>query len=293
MLMMPVDLFGAYMRGQEYAIDRNWNDMNQAARLESQWLTNDQKQLQNWKGQDTYANEIARDNAATAMVDMSLGIQQAGYPGMVNSAKNASDLAGIDRQNFLDNQPAIAGARNEYLLGNVGTMRATGKQAQARATNDVNLLPQYTTTDFTTKKGAYEAGNITGAAQPIIAKQGVANTIAEGANKGTALTNAATNAPLVNTVNELQARTAVYQNYIQSGYTEVQARAAAGLPPVDTGTIMTPSGVHTTADPFADMRQGAIAKYQNQLQQLRAQGLQGSIPYIQAQRNLAALMAGQ
>jgi len=289
MLMLPMDLFGAYTKGREYAIDRNWNDLNQSANVEGKWLSNDAQQVKNWVGQATYGNQVQNSNIVTESAAMGLGVQQANYSGLVNSGRNTSDLAAIDRQNFLNNQPAIAGARNEFLLGNVGTMGATGKQAQARATNDVNLLPQYTTTDFTTKKGAYEAGNITGAAQPIIAKQGVANTIAEGANKGTALTNA----PLVNTVNELQARTAVYQNYIQSGYPEAQARAAAGLPPVDTGTIMTPSGVQTPADPYAAMRQGAIAKYQNQLQQLSAQGLQGSIPYIQAQRNLAALMAGQ
>lgn len=98
MFYLPVDLFSPYIKGREYAIDRNWNDLNQSNQVERGWLDNDRRQLDNWFAQDTYGDKIATSNAnarinqnAAQGSDYDIQVAGAMQPGRVARAASQSD----------------------------------------------------------------------------------------------------------------------------------------------------------------------------------------------------------
>lgn len=161
MLFIPSDLFGAWIRGREYGIDRNWKDLNQANRVQQGWLQNDAQQLSNWFKQDSYDDQLARADAAARQAqnaaqnsDMNLQLVRAQQPGALATAalqsatQQALAAAGqgilpnyvTAQRNMWDANNAISNAR-AYALKEFGSPQLTNT-ARANNQNAINAAMQ-------------------------------------------------------------------------------------------------------------------------------------------------------
>lgn len=86
MFFMPVDLFTPFIQGREYAIDRNWNDLNQANKVEQGWLNNDAQRWRNMFTEDTYQDKLQQYQNQTAASNMERQIAETGHLGNLAQA---------------------------------------------------------------------------------------------------------------------------------------------------------------------------------------------------------------
>jgi len=163
MFFMPVDLFTPFIQGREYAIDRNWNDLNQANKVEQGWLNNDAQRWRNMFTEDTYQDKLQQYQNQTAASNMERQIAEAGNPGNVALAGYMSDygeaLANAARVYI----PQLVTGQTTAWLGNAAQQKAQGEAQLQYAPdlfgglaeynvdklrNDRNLLPA----EYKTKK---------------------------------------------------------------------------------------------------------------------------------------------
>ena len=143
MIYLPVDLFSPYIKGREYAIDRNWNDLNQSNQVEQGWLNNDARQLNNWFAEDTYGDRLASSNAkgridqnSATGSDLNTQIALAGQPGALAQAQMGSDYQQALRQ---ATQPYIAPMASNNALFTYG--QSADRAAQGSAA--IATAPQF------------------------------------------------------------------------------------------------------------------------------------------------------
>ncbi|EOO9070259.1 hypothetical protein GJM53_RS19805 [Escherichia coli] len=156
MFFMPVDLFTPFIEGREKAIDRNWNDLNQANQVERGWLDNDAKQLSNWFKQDSYLDRLQQIRNQTDVSNMNRDLMAAGQGGNLAQAGMYSDIytdfasklgPNIDTvtRNMLDSVLGNAEERGAYgraLSKYAGAMHnINAKNALTAAQNKGDLLP--------------------------------------------------------------------------------------------------------------------------------------------------------
>ncbi|EPF5676100.1 hypothetical protein ACSTAE_002859 [Escherichia coli] len=156
MFFMPVDLFTPFIEGREKAIDRNWNDLNQANQVERGWLDNDAKQLSNWFKQDSYLDRLQQVKNKTDVSNMNRDLMAAGQGGNLAQAGMYSDIytdfasklgPNIDTvtRNMLDSVLGNAEERGAYgraLSKYAGAMHnINAKNALTAGQNRGNLLP--------------------------------------------------------------------------------------------------------------------------------------------------------
>ncbi|MDU8950923.1 MAG: hypothetical protein E7G41_02540 [Bifidobacterium sp.] len=161
MLFIPNDLFGAWIKGREYGIDRNWNDLNQSNNVEQGWLQNDAQQLSNWFKQDTYNDQLARSNAGARTAvnqadgsDLNLQLARTQQPGALATAGLQSDtqiaLANAGRNNlpnYVTAQSNTWDANNTLSNARADAVREFGAQqvsntARANTQNALNAAIQ-------------------------------------------------------------------------------------------------------------------------------------------------------
>lgn len=133
MLFVPNDLFSAWIKGREYGIDRNWNDLEQSNKVEGGWLQNDSQQLSNWFKQDTYDDQLAKSNAgartavnAATGSDLNLQLAQTQQPGALATAGLNSDTQIALARAGQSNLPSYVNAQSN-------TWQANNTLANARA----------------------------------------------------------------------------------------------------------------------------------------------------------------
>lgn len=144
MLFIPQDLFSAWIKGREYGIDRNWNDLNQANNVERGWLTNDAQQLSNWFKQDTYGDQLARSNAtartalnSAAGSDLNLQLAQAQQPGALATAGVTSATQQALARAAQNNIPAYVGAQQNLWDANNVTANARAQALKEYGTQQL------------------------------------------------------------------------------------------------------------------------------------------------------------
>ena len=274
MLMLPVDLFSAYTKGREYGIDRNWNDLNKSATLQSQWLTNDQKTLQNTLAGATLQNQVDMSDLGTGTAEMNYELLRQQYPALYNKALTDAERAQIQRQIFVNNTGAVTAAENAAFGGSVAGMNAAGQQAQAKAATDISLLLAWTDAYKATNMGNFGAAMVTGAAAPALAKGSVANQLGEQQLVGAKTTAAG---------GLVKGQTDLAHADIDTQIAELNRRKAAIT--AAANPAVTPT-MGTVVDPLDIMRQGAVAKAQRILQTYPP----NSILYLQAQQDLRTLL---
>ena len=92
MIYIP-DLFSAYAKGQEEAIDQNWQDLNQYETVEQARTNNDMARINLQAGMDDYGNNRAISNAVGTQAMIGEDLLKRGYRGDAANAEMNSDLA--------------------------------------------------------------------------------------------------------------------------------------------------------------------------------------------------------
>lgn len=183
MLYMPVDLFSSYIEGRENAIDRNWNDLNQANRVEQGWLSNDAQGIKNQFSLDTYGDNISNSNA-TARVnqnkavgsDLNTQIAVAGQPGSLMAAQSLSEYQGALANASRNNLPAIASNQAALQLGQSADDAARGN---ALLTYSQLVRPQQIQNELATAQNNQQALQVAADLMPLQTEVGVDNLRAQ------------------------------------------------------------------------------------------------------------------
>ncbi|MVW44861.1 hypothetical protein GP658_20635 [Enterobacteriaceae bacterium TzEc013] len=127
MFFMPVDLFTPFIQGREYAIDRNWNDLNQANKVEQGWLNNDAQRWRNMFTEDTYQDKLQQYQNQTAASNMERQIAEAGHPGNVALAGYTSDYGEALANAAREYIPQLVTGKTTAWLGNAAQQKAQGE----------------------------------------------------------------------------------------------------------------------------------------------------------------------
>lgn len=136
MFFMPVDLFTPFIQGREYAIDRNWNDLNQANKVEQGWLDNDARRWRNMFTEDTYQDKLQQYQNQTAASNMARQVAEAGHRGNVALAGYASDYSEALANAARGYIPDLVRGQTTGWRGNAAQQEAQG-EAQLRHARDL------------------------------------------------------------------------------------------------------------------------------------------------------------
>lgn len=143
MFFMPVDLFTPFIQGREYAIDRNWNDLNQANKVEQGWLDNDARRWRNMFTEDTYQDKLQQYQNQTAASNMERQIAEAGHPGNVALAGYTSDYSEALANTARGIIPDLVRGQTTGWLGNAAQQEAQGRAQIEHAPDLFNSLAEY------------------------------------------------------------------------------------------------------------------------------------------------------
>lgn len=194
MLLIP-DLFSAYAKGQEEAIDRNWNDLNQYETVEQARTANDLAKINLQAGMDDYGNNRAISNAVGTQAMIGEDLLKRGYRGDAANAEMNSDLATSQYAAVANNLQGLDNYNNSLLASNIGVGQNNADAALAYSNVTQSNLPG-TLAAFS---GGQQAQNLVAGQNaqyaPIINQGNLDNTIAtQGLNAGTIQTGVMQNA---------------------------------------------------------------------------------------------------
>lgn len=197
------DLFGAYVKGREAAIEKNWQDLKSYETIEQARLNNDLMALDLLGKRADFAGNRSIFQNQVDSSNMNADIQRTAFPGVKSTAQMKSDAGVIQNGVFQAN-------KNEYgdVLNNVFQSRL-GKQLDASAVQQAQNA--FFTPERTWQMGknagnvAYQtsqannatANNYLNAATQAINQSNAnyANNIASASLLGTQIANAAELAP--------------------------------------------------------------------------------------------------
>lgn len=168
------DLFGAFMKGREYAIDRNWQDLKNYEAIEAARNANDLSSLdilgqraQFGGKMSVFQNNV--DNSARANE-----VAEAAQPGLLANAGTGSMIQMDQRSAFMNNRDDYQQMLNNTALANIG--KGIDAAAVQQGANN------YLTPERTAQLGGWRgedsyntsmANNITIGHAPTVATQGV------------------------------------------------------------------------------------------------------------------------
>lgn len=168
------NLFGAFMKGREYAIDRNWNDLKQYEAVEAARNANDLSSLdilgqraQFGGKMSVFQNNV--DNSARANE-----VAEAAQPGLLANASTGSMIQMDQRSAFMNNRDDYQTMLNNTAQANIG--KGIDAAAVQMGAND------YLTPERAAQMGGWRgediynttmANNITTGHAPTVATQGI------------------------------------------------------------------------------------------------------------------------
>lgn len=185
MLYIP-DLFSAYTKGQEEAIDKNWNDLNQYESVEQARTANDVARINLQANMDDYGNNRAISDAVGTQAMIGEDLLKRGYRGDAANAEMNSDLATSQYAAVANNLQGLDNYNNSLLASNIGVGQNNADAALAYSNVTRNNLPG-TLAAF---DGGQRAQNLVAGQNaqyaPIINQGNLDNTIAtQGLNAAT------------------------------------------------------------------------------------------------------------
>ncbi|EFO1500334.1 hypothetical protein DWS25_20175 [Escherichia coli] len=187
MFFMPVDLFTPFIQGREYAIDRNWNDLNQANKVEQGWLNNDAQRWRNMFTEDTYQDKLQQYQNQTAASNMERQIAEAGHPGNVALAGYTSDYGEALANAARGYIPQLVTGQTTAWLGNAAQQKAQGEAQLKYAPDLFGGLVEYNVDKLRNDRNLLDLEHA--AKQALLASQiNNALTPAGGTTSGTELT---------------------------------------------------------------------------------------------------------
>lgn len=179
MFAIPVDLFGAYTKGREYAIDRNFNDLTQGAKVEQQWLNNDLLQAKRDYNLATMQNAIDASNYVTNQAAMGDELGRTAFVGSMYDTQSAVDEAKRRRQFDVDNAAGLQKATDAERGGSMLSRTGTGYQQGAAGQVMIDQIPQFTQAARDTGAARYGVASVNAKTAVPIAQQTGANTLGQ------------------------------------------------------------------------------------------------------------------
>lgn len=140
MLYVP-DLFSAYAKGQEEAIDKNWNDLNQYESVEAARTANDVAKVNLQAGMDDYGNNRAVSNALGTQAMIGEDLLNRSYVGDAANADMNSLMATSQLGALNQNLPAYDNYNNAVLQSTLGVGSNNADAALAYSNVTQNNLP--------------------------------------------------------------------------------------------------------------------------------------------------------
>ena len=188
MIYIP-DLFSAYAKGQEEAIDQNWQDLNQYETVEQARTNNDLARINLQAGMDDYGNNRAISDAVGTQAMIGEDLLKRGYRGDAANAEMNSDLATSQYAAVANNLQGLDNYNNSLISSNIGVGQNNADAALAYSNVTRNNLPG-TLTAFS---GGQVAQNLVAGQNaqyaPIINKGNLDNSVAtQGLNAATIVT---------------------------------------------------------------------------------------------------------
>lgn len=161
------DLFGAYIKGREYAIDRNWNDLKQYEAIEAARNMNDQTALDLLRQRNQFGGEAAIFQHNVDASAKAAEISDYAQPGMVATADTRALAAQDARSTFLNNRDAYQQALD---LATQATLGGRSNAATAQIAANSWLAPNAAQLGQWNAQVGYNTANanaITSAHQPL------------------------------------------------------------------------------------------------------------------------------
>lgn len=141
MIYIP-DLFSAYAKGQEEAIDRNWNDLTQYESVEQARTNNDVARINLQAGMDDYGNNRAISNALGSQAMIGEDLLKRMYPGDAANADMNTQNAISQLGAFNNNLTGIDNLNNAKLTSNIITGTNAADTAAGISATQRQYLPQ-------------------------------------------------------------------------------------------------------------------------------------------------------
>ncbi|EIO6575291.1 hypothetical protein LQ269_002339 [Escherichia coli] len=182
MFFMPVDLFTPFIEGREKAIDRNWNDLNQANQVERGWLDNDAKQLSNWYTQDSYPDKLQQLKNKTIASNIDRDLLVAAFPGDKAQAEFSSAYA---TQQANAGYPHIPELVNSWVTGLRGNAAEIAAKGEARQNYADDLMRNLARLNVQKAKDANTLQPLKMAAEKVNLAAGINNALGTGTGAGT------------------------------------------------------------------------------------------------------------
>lgn len=127
------DLFGAYIKGRELAIEKNWQDLKNYENIESMRNANDLQALQILGERADFGGKRSMFRDQVDSSKRANEVAEYAQPGMVSRADMGSRAAQVQRSVYLNNEPLYAQTMNDMFQSQLGKQGvAAGVQ---RATN--------------------------------------------------------------------------------------------------------------------------------------------------------------
>lgn len=165
------DIFGAYVRGREYAIDRNWNDLKQYEAVEAARNMNDQTALDILRQRAQFGGDMSvfQNNVdASARANQT---QEAAHPGMIAKATSGSMAAQDALAAYALNRPQYQQAVYDTFRGNVGQQQVAADALNSYVSNMAPHAGQLGVWKSENDVNTARANNITTGHQPYRARE--------------------------------------------------------------------------------------------------------------------------
>lgn len=185
MLYIP-DLFSAYTKGQEEAIDKNWNDLNQYESVEQARTANDVARINLQANMDDYGNNRAISDAVGTQAMIGEDLLKRSYRGDAANAEMNSDLATSQYAAVANNLQGLDNYNNSLLASNIGVGQNNADAALAYSDVTRSNLPGTLAVFSSGQQAQNLVAGQNAQYAPIINQGNLDNTIAtQGLNAGT------------------------------------------------------------------------------------------------------------
>lgn len=141
MIYVP-DLFGSYVKGEQQAVQDNWNDLKNYEDVERARTANDAANLQLQLDQWGFGNEVLKSDAEGAQAYVDQQTTMAGGAGKVLGAQMESDMTGMQYNAFNTYRPQIQQVVGDTVGTNLNVQDYRNQSTNAQTNVDRSLLPK-------------------------------------------------------------------------------------------------------------------------------------------------------
>lgn len=127
------DLFGAYVKGRELAIAKNWEDLANYEKIEDARNDNDLKAMDIWERRQQMPGKMNMFNNNVEISELNTQVAREAHPGLVANARTGSLHAQDNHAIFLNNRDYGRTVGNDLYRANLGMIGAAAQNKQGQA----------------------------------------------------------------------------------------------------------------------------------------------------------------